>query len=197
MTDDTDDDIDTEVNSGAPAPVDRFGDVLALLAAVRSAKVTEQALKRLRKLERDIAVAESRLAAAVVHLATTKAELAQRSAAADERDAAIEQRETAFEAAVREARDHLRGFYDSIAQEDRRIRYRILIAADLLHGYNEKLQTLPDWRAIQRMLPQLQFDEPAEPPADDDVFQNVRTDWSGSEFMVDSTLTRVVKAISE
>jgi hypothetical protein len=62
MYDDEDEDQD-DAKIETPAFHDRYGDTLMLLAAVMSAKETRKKLLRLRKLDRDIAAASTRLAA--------------------------------------------------------------------------------------------------------------------------------------
>jgi hypothetical protein len=70
------------------------------------------------------------------------------------------------------------------------LRYHVLAAADLLHGYNPTLQELPSWQAIQQMTG-LPIDPSPEPVAEP-LQQNTRTDWTGHTFLDDSTLTRTV-----
>jgi hypothetical protein len=190
-----DDDDNTAVNYPAPAPSDRFADVLALLAAVRNAKATEAALKRLRKLERDITSSEQKLAGLTAQAEQNEAAFAARAVELDKREAAIARREAEFETSCREAHDFLREFYDSIEQADRHLRYRVLNYANLLHGYNERLQTLPDWRQIKQMVPDLPPDPPAverDVASPADVFSDPSADRHGLPFL--GTLTRDVGA---
>jgi septal ring factor EnvC (AmiA/AmiB activator) len=186
----TDYDDDTE-SLPAPAPVDRFADALALLTTMRNAKEIEVALKRLRRLERDIAAAEAKLAAVTTKAEQTAAALAEREAASDARAAALDTREAEVEDQIREAHDHLRAYHSEIRQADRSLRYRVLASADLLHGYNPTLQELPDWPEIQRTIG-LSVDPPLAPPADHQEVRNVRHDWAGSVFSPDSTVTRTI-----
>jgi hypothetical protein len=184
-------DYDDETESlPAPASVDRFADVLMLLSAVRSAKQTDAALRRLRRLERDIAAAEHNLAAITLEAEQTTAALVERQAALAARERTLDARETEFEASLHDARDNLRGYYDDIAQADKRLRYRLLANADLLHGYNERLQTLPDWPQIKRMIPDLPVDPPTSPV--EMITEEVREDWTGNIFLPGSTLTRTI-----
>jgi hypothetical protein len=172
--------------------IDLFGAAIALCQVAQRAKAVEGALKRLRKIGRDTLVAERKLAAVEARAADTAAALAEREAELAAREAAIERRETELEVSLHEARDHLRQYHNNLAQEDRRIRYRILSSADLLHGFNERLQELPDWPAIKQMIPGLPPDLPAAPPAEV-VTREVTTDWTGSHsFIAGSSLTRSV-----
>jgi hypothetical protein len=188
---------DEEIETlSTPAPGDRFADVLGLLAAVRNGKVTEAALKRLRKLERDIAAGEAKLAALTAKAEQKQAALDARTAELDGRKTALDTRETAFEDQVREAHDHLRAYYSEIRQADRSLRYRVLASADLLHSYNPTLQELPDWPEIQRTIG-LPVDPTPEPVAEVSL-ENTRTDWTGRHtFLADSTLTRTINKATE
>jgi hypothetical protein len=142
-------------------------------------------------LGRDIDAAEQKLAALTARTEQRQAALVEREAELAARSAEIERRETELEASLREAQDYLRQYHNNLAQEDRRIRYRILSSADLLHGYNERLQELPDWPAIKQMIPGLPADLPAAPPAEV-VSRETREDWTGHTFIAGSTLTRSV-----
>src|SRR6516225_4054982 len=86
---------------------DPFALALGLCQVAANAKAIEPALKRLRKLGRDIAKAEQKLAAVIAQAEQTKAELAARAAAIDERERAVTQREDEFQASLAEARDDL------------------------------------------------------------------------------------------
>jgi hypothetical protein len=184
------DDDDGNGHGYAPA-LDPFTAALVLIDLAQNPKATKAALKKLAQLDKDIGIAECKLAAVTAATAQTKAALDARAAELDAREAAITKREDEFAASLEEARDHLRGYYNSIAEEDRRIRYRILSHADLLHGYNSRLQDLPDWPAIKQMIPGLPADLPAASPAEV-ISENVCEDWSGNIFSP-STLTRTVR----
>jgi hypothetical protein len=198
IDDETDDAADEAGNGhdfgSAMEQIDLFGAAIALCQVAQRAKAVEGALKRLRKIGRDTLVAERKLADIEARAADTAAALAEREAELDRRQAAIERRETELEVSLREAHDSLRQYHDNLAQQDRRIRYRILSSADLLHGYNERLQELPDWPAIKQMIPGLPPDIPATPPAEV-VSENVREDWTGQHtFIAGTTLTRTVRS---
>jgi hypothetical protein len=60
----------------------------------------------------------------------------------------------------------------------------------LLHGFNERLQDLPDWPVIKQMIPGLPADLPA--PTAEVVSENVREDWTGHIFTPGSSLTRSI-----
>jgi hypothetical protein len=187
--DDDTDAHDDEHNHSAPA-LDPFTAALVLIDLALNPKAAKVGLKQLVKLDKDIGVAEQKLAAVEARAADTAAVLAQRTAELDAREAEIERRESSAEASLREAHDSLRQYHDNLADMDRRIRYRIMASANLLHGFNERLQDLPDWPAIKQMIPGLPDDLPAAPAAEV-VTREVREDWAGSVF-APSTLTRTV-----
>jgi hypothetical protein len=144
----------------APAVADPVLIAFTLIDLALNPKAAKAGLKQLVKLNKDIAIAEEKFVNLQSQAATIETALTARAAAIDAREAAITKRETEFAAAIEEARDHLRGFYNSIAEADRHLRYRILSHADLLHGYNAQLQDLPDWPAIRRLVVGLP-DDPA------------------------------------
>jgi hypothetical protein len=155
MADDNTD--DTNHSTTMPDP---FVLAISLCEIAANAKTIEPALKRLRKLGRDIAKAEQKLAAVTARVEQTKAECAARVAAIDEREAAIARREDELASSLAEARDNLRGYYDNIAEADRHVRYRVMSHADLLGGYNPQLQDLPSWDVLKRLVVGLPDDPP-------------------------------------
>jgi hypothetical protein len=157
---------------------------------VANNKTLERAIKKLDRLNAQYADIQAKCAALTVHAEQTKAALDARAAELDAREAAITKREDEFAASIEEARDHLRGYYNSIAEEDRRIRYRILSFANLLHGYNAQLQDLPDWRQIKQLVPDLPPDPPAPAAAPvmpidalSDTFADPHADRHGQAFL--------------
>jgi hypothetical protein len=181
--------------------------VLAICKIAASPKAAEAALNKIRRAARAAATAEQRSVVAEAQAEQTNAALSERVAALDARAAELDaqaadlsRRETEFENSLQEARDNLRGYYDSVTDADRRIRYRILSHADLLVGFNERLQTLPDWPAIRQMVPGLPDDPPSAereglaPPfridALADTFSDPTSDRHGTQFL--GTLTRDV-----
>jgi hypothetical protein len=166
-------DDDEQIDSlPTPAPPDRFGDALAL-CRIANNKTVATALKKLRRVNRQIADAEAKVIAVSDQAEQMQAALAEREAQAAEREAEIERRESSFEVSLAEARDHLRAYYDSIAEADRHIRYRIMSHADLLGGYNPQLQDLPTWDQLKRLVVGLPDDPP---PIERDVAAPLRID---------------------
>jgi hypothetical protein len=186
---DQDDDETAGDDTEAFVP-DYFSGAIAL-AQIANNKTLEAALKKLRAIDRKFADAQTKLAAVQAQAAELEAALAARAAAADARDRALDARTVEFEASLAEAHAALRASHDNLSDADRRLRYRILTHADLLHGFNEQLQTLPDWQQIKQMIPGLPDDLPA-PPAEV-ISENVREDWTGSVFVPGSSLTRTVR----
>ena len=192
--DDTDDDtIDIE------AMPDPFSLAIELCRVAAKPATYAAALKKLRKLGRDILAAEQKLAALTTEAEQKQAAFAEREAELAARSAEIERRESSFEASLAEARDHLGAYYDSLADTDRRIRYRILSSADLLHGFNERLQDLPSWQQIKQLVPNLPDDLPAARTdhAEAIFHQEVSEDWSGNVFVPGSTLTRSINKATD
>jgi hypothetical protein len=180
----------------APAEMDLFSAAIALCQIAERSSTIVPALKKLRKLGRDITAAQRKLAAVEGQVEQTNAALAQRAAELDERARTITQREDDFAASIEQARDHLRGYYDSIAEVDRHIRYRILSSADLLSGYNPQLQDLPSWQVLRTMVAGLPPDPPplerevaAHPRIDafSDTFSDPHADRTGLPFLGELT----------
>jgi hypothetical protein len=168
-----DHDDDEQIESlPVPAPADRFGDALAL-CRIANNKTIATALKKLRRVNRQIADAEAKVIAVSDQAEQMQAALAEREAAIDARERAITEREDGLAASLQEARDHLRAYYDSIAEADRHIRYRVLSHAGLLRGYNPELQDLPTWDQLKRLVVGL----PDDPPSiERDVAASLRID---------------------
>jgi hypothetical protein len=182
---------DTAADTGMPA-ADPVLIAFTLIDLALNPKAAKAGLKQLVKLNKDIGIAEEKFVNLQNQAAEIETALTQRAAELAAREAAITKREDEHAAAIEEARDHLRQYHNNLAQEDRRIRYRIMASANLLHGFNERLQELPDWPAIKQMIPGLPDDLPVTPPAEV-VPREVTTDWTGSHhFIPGSTLTRTV-----
>jgi hypothetical protein len=175
-------------------------DVVAAFSNAYKLVTTDKAkaaqLRAVDKLDRRAAKAVAVRDEARAEAAAIVAKIERDTNALAERERALDARDAAFASSLQEARDHLRAYYDSLADMDRRIRYRILSHAGLLHGFNERLQDLPDWPAIERMVPGLSPDLPAAPAAEV-ISENVREDWSGNVFAAGATVTRSInKAVS-
>jgi hypothetical protein len=189
---DEDDGNDDGGNGYAPAMVDPVAAAIALTDLVDAlhkaykSAITDKANKaRLRavvKLDQQAANAVTVRDEAQAQAAAIVAKIERDTNALAERERALDEREAKIEASLAEAHAHLRKFYNSIAEEDRRIRYRIMAHANMLHGFNERLQSLPDWDSIRRMVPDLSADLPA-PPAEV-VSENVREDWTGQHTFI-------------
>jgi hypothetical protein len=186
-----DDDHDADHGDGIASFLELLAEaIIAARDLAHSAKIKPAEIKKRAKFERGLVEIQAECAALTAHAEQTKAALDERAAELAAREVVLEEREDKFEASVAEAHDQLRRFYNSIAEEDKRIRYRILSSANLLHGFNERLQDLPDWRQIKQMVPDLPADPPASAP-EVVVTREVREDWSGNVF-APSTLTRSV-----
>jgi hypothetical protein len=197
MSDDIDtNDHDADHGDGIASFLELLAEaIIAARDLVLNAKIKPAELKKRAKFERGLVDIQAKCAALTTHAEQTKATLDERAAELDARAVELERRKTELEAAIEEARDNLRGYYDSVAEADRRLRYRILSHADLLHGYNAQLQDLPSWPAIRQMVPGLPPDPvPIEPhPRIDslsDTFSDPSADRHGNAFL--GTLSRDV-----
>jgi uncharacterized protein (DUF3084 family) len=113
---------------------DPFVLAISLCQIAANAKAIEPALKKLRRLGRDLEKAEAKRKAITAEIEQKQAELAARAAALDERERVLDARATEFESSLQEARDNLAGYYNHIAEADRHIRHRVLSYAGLLGG---------------------------------------------------------------
>jgi hypothetical protein len=172
----SDADDNTAANHSMPDP---FVLAISLCQVAANAKAIEPALKKLRKLGRDLEKAERKLAAVTAQAEQKQTELAARAAAIDERALALDARATEFESSLQEVRDNLAGYYNSIAEADRHIRYRILSHADLLGGYNPALQDLPSWDVLKRLVVGLPDDPP---PLEREITSHLRIDAFSDTF---------------
>ena len=202
-TDDIADEHDGNNGNGYAVDPHTLGLMIAVTwCRVANNKALERMIKKLDRLDRKYADTQAKLAALTAQAAEIETALTAREAELAARAAEIERRETELEASLHEARDHLRAYYDTIAEADRHIRYRILSHADLLGGYNAALQDLPGWPAIRRLVVGLPDDPvPIEPqPRIDvlsDTFSDPNADRHGNAFL--GSLTRSVshKATSQ
>jgi hypothetical protein len=175
---------------------DPFTVALALCQAAERAKTIGPALKKLRRLGRDILAAERKLAVVTAQAEQKQAALAERQAALDEREAAIARREDAFAGSLAEARDELAEHHQRLVETERQLVYRIMSCAGITGEWNERMQPLPTWEQLRRMVADL----PEDLPAATEVIrqENAREDWTGHVFVPGSTLTRSInKAANE
>jgi hypothetical protein len=169
------------------------------LCKLANNKTVAAAIKKLRRLDRQFADAQTKLAAVEAQAAEIVAKMESDAGALAERERAITRREDEFEGSLNEARDNLAKYYNNLADMDRRIRYRIMASADLLAGFNEQLQDLPSWDQLRRLVVGLPDDPPplereiAPHPRIDalsDTFADPHADRHGTQFL--GTLTRDV-----
>jgi hypothetical protein len=132
---------------------------------VTTDKAKAAALRAADKADRRAAAAEQKFAAITAQAKQVQAALDARAAELDEQARALDARRAAFENELADARDNLRAYYDSIAEADRHVRYRVLSHAGLLSGYNPQLQDLPSWDQLRRLVVGL----PEDPPIERDV----------------------------
>jgi hypothetical protein len=187
-----DDDTDIDGNHGndySPAvdEIDLFGAAIALCQVAQRAKTVEAALKRLRKVGRDILVAEKRLAVIEGQAAEMQTALTARAAALAAGERALTERTDAFEASCKDVRDELREYHNHLEQMHRALAHRLLSLNGI--SWNEDLQAPPSWQQLRQMIADLPPDPPALAP--EVVTQEVTTDWTGNHSFI-GTLTRSV-----
>ena len=180
----------------APA-LDPFTAALVLIDLALNPKATKAALKKLAQVDKSIGAAEQKLVAVTAQVEQTNNALAERESAIAAREKALDEREAGFADALKDAHATLRQYYDSIAAEDTRVRYRIMAHANLLHGFNERLQILPSWQQLRQMVPDLPADLPALKQTDvmridalSDTSDDPNADRHGNVFL--GTLSRDV-----
>jgi hypothetical protein len=163
--DEIDDADDERVSVDPVAAAIAFTNLVAEFSKAYKLVTTDKAkaarLREVAKLDRRVANTEQKFVAITAQAEQVQAALDVRAAAADERDRVFDARTTAFESSLQEARDHLRAYYDSIAEADRHVRYRVLSHAGLLSGYNPELQDLPTWDQLKRLVVGLPDDPPS------------------------------------
>ena len=176
---------------------DRFADAIALCQIAKNKTVATQ-LKKLRRVNRQIADAEAKVIAVQDQAEQMQAALADREAAIDERERALDARETAFAASAQDVRDELYAHQNRVEQTHRQLVYHIMATAGIAGNWNFDLQDPPTWEQLKRMIANLPDDLPATPSAEV-VSENVREDWVGHTFVPGSTLTRSIipKATSQ
>jgi hypothetical protein len=191
MNEQPDDDTDTD-NTEDFTTADPVLVALELCRIASNPKTIASAVKRLRRLDRQYAETEVKCAALAAQAEQTATALEERAAELAARETALDKRESEFAISIEETRDHLRGYYDSIAEADRHLRYRILSHADLLHGYNAQLQDLPSWPQIRQLVVGLPPDPPSlgrevvSPPRIDvfsDTSNDPHADRHGNVFL--------------
>jgi hypothetical protein len=165
-------------------PPDSFANAMTLLSAMQDPKGFADRLKLL-----DTKIAELRKQE--VALEKTEAEFVARKAAFDKREAAISdlELETAKDRAAADGKaSRLYEIARDITEEGNRFKREVLNYAGYAEHFNERLQSLPDWDALARMvLGQSDVHRDAEP-------LTPRDDLDGTEAPADlvagSTLTR-------
>ena len=162
MVDHDDEPDDSETNYPAPDP---FAVALQLCAIASKPATYAAALKKLRKLGRDIDAAEARLAAVQAQAAKIITKMESDVAAFDERVRAHDARETAFANSLTDARDELHVFHAHLEQTHRQLVHRIMSCSGILGEWNWDLQSPPSWGQLRKMIANLPDDLPATPSA--------------------------------
>jgi chromosome segregation ATPase len=137
--------MDHEVAAAEVTMPDPFVLAIGLCQIAANAKTIEPALKRLRKLGRDIEKAEAKRKAITAEIEQKQAELAARAAELDGREAALDARKTEVESSLTDARDELREHHARLDDAHRQLIHRIMSCSGILAEWNPNLQSLPTW----------------------------------------------------
>jgi hypothetical protein len=184
-----DDNTDDTEDYSAPE-MDPFLTAIALCEIAQRAKPISAALKKLRRVGRDIVAAEQKLAAVTAETEQKQAALAEREAAIDERARAQDAREDKFVSQTADVRDELFEHHAHLEQTNRVLIRRIMSTAGILGEWNETLQDLPTWAALRHMVAGLPDDLPAPDAAPavridtlSDAFSDPHADRHGAPFL--------------
>ena len=173
----------TFIDPAAPsASADRFGDLFALLDQLKNPDATEAKAKQLRELEIRVAVARENLA----DVKAERGDLDARAAALDRREAEFGLRERAQEAKFADARRELVEQHRRLVEIESAIKLRLLRHSGALAGFDPRLQSVPSWSAIDRLVggPVDVIEEMRAPS-----MATTREGFGGDQF-APSTLTR-------
>jgi hypothetical protein len=192
-----DDDIDDEHDGsdhGYSAPVADPVLVALQLCALANNKTVATAIRKLARLDRQFAEAETKLAAVKAQAEQTETALVARAAALDARERALDERESAFESQTGDVRDELREHHARLEQTHRQLIHRIMSTTGLLGEWNPNLQPLPSWQQLRGMIADLPADLPGPEPepgvridAFSDTFSDPHADRHGAPFLGELT----------
>jgi hypothetical protein len=185
-----DNDIDDDTIDADVMP-DPFSLAIELCKVAAKPATYAAALKKLRKLGRDILAAEQKLAALTAQVEQTNGELVARAAALDARSRVSDERDAAFERQAADVRDELREYHNRLEQMHRQLTHRLMATTGILGEWNWDLQSPPTWAQLRSMIAGLPPDLPAAPPAEM-ITAETREDWAGSGFVPGSSLTRSI-----
>ena len=135
------------VASSAPA-ADRFADLFALLHLFENRDAIQAAARELRELEIRIAVERE-------NLADVKAERGDFDAKAlmlDQAEGELQLRELEQNARFDDARQELVAHHRRLTEIESAIKFRLLQHAGVLAGFDPRLQNIPDWSVIDRLI---------------------------------------------
>jgi hypothetical protein len=191
MSNQDDDEIDATNGTEATMP-DPFTLAIELCRVAAKPATYAAAVKKLRKLGRDILAGEQKLAALTARTEQTEAEFAARAAELDERSRVLDTREVALASQAADVRDELRQHHARLEQTHRQLIHRIMSTTGILGEWNWNLQSPPTWEQLRQRIADLPPDLPVAPPAEV-VSENVQEDWAGSVFTPGSSLTRTMR----
>jgi hypothetical protein len=183
-----DDNIDAGDEATMPDP---FSLAIELCRIAAKPATYAAAVKKLRKLGRDIETAERKLSKVQADAAVIAAKAESDASVIAEQSRALDAREAAFASQAADVRDELREHHNHLEQVHRRLAHRLMATVGILGEWNWDLQSPPTWQQLRQMIADLPADLPAVLPTE--VTQDtVAQDWTGHTFVPGSTLTRSI-----
>jgi hypothetical protein len=168
-----------------PASANRWDDFLARLDQLKNSDATEAKAKELRELEIRVAVERENLADAKAE----RGDLDARASALDRHEAELRLLEREQNAKFDDARRELVAQHRRLVEIESAIKFRILRHAGALAGFDARLQSVPEWSAIDRLTgaPVDVVEEMRSPS-----MELTREGFGDDKFSAQSTLTRSV-----
>jgi hypothetical protein len=188
---DHDEPIDDTADTEATMP-DPFTLAIELCRVAAKPATYAAAVKKLRKLGRDIVAAEQKLSQLQADAAVIAAKAESDASAIAEQSRVLDAREVALASQAADVRDELRQHHARLEQTHRQLIHRIMATTGILGEWNWNLQSPPTWEQLRQRIADLPADLPAASPTET-ITAEVREDWTGNVFVPNSTLSRSIK----
>jgi len=146
-----DDDQDTPAAAPASVP-DPYAKLFDLVTLMSRPKQVRAHLRELRKQTAEAQKAKADADASLAALSEKENELAVREQAVNQREAEIAEREAAEGKERQEKLDQIYWAGRKLEELNDQMKRAVLRYGNWLDGYNERLQSLPDWPAIDRLF---------------------------------------------